>query len=590
MITGERPPGASDLRPWRVDTAGGMVIEWDLGIRMDDGLVLRADVFRPVAPGRYPVILSYGPYAKGLPFQQGYPDQWRRLSEGHPEVLRGSSGRYQNWEAVDPEKWVPDGYACVRVDSRGAGRSPGFLDPFCPRETRDFFMCIEWAGEQAWSTGKVGLLGISYYAINQWHVASLQPRHLAAMCPWEGAADWYRDMTRHGGIVSVFWDNWMQKQVITVQHGLGGRGPVNPNTGQPVAGPETLSDAELAANRADLRRAILSHPLDDAYHRERSPDWSRITVPLLSAANWGGQGLHPRGNVEGFMRAASTEKWLEVHGLEHWTEFYTDYGLGLQKRFFDHYLKDVDNGWERQPRVLLQVRHVDRFVPRAEDAWPIPRTRWTRLYLDAASGMLAPAPAARAGAAEYEAPGDGVTFWAPPAPQDTEITGPVAAKVFVASSTADADIFAVLRVFDPGGREIDFQGALDPHTPIGQGWLRASHRRLDPALSTDWRPYHSHDRIEPLVPGHVYELDVEIWPTSLVVPAGHRIALTILGKDFERPGAGLQMKTFANEMRGSGPFLHSDPDDRPAAVFAGRTMIHTGGAHASYLLLPVIPG
>ncbi len=567
-----------------------MVIEWDVGIRMDDSLVLRADVFRPAAAGRYPVILSYGPYAKGLPFQEGYPDQWRRLSEGHPEVTRRSSGRYQNWEVVDPEKWVPDGYACVRVDSRGAGRSPGFLDPFCARETRDFFLCIEWAGAQAWSNGKVGLLGISYYAINQWHVASLGPPHLAAMCPWEGAADWYRDMVRHGGIVCDFWDNWMKKQVITVQHGLGARGPVSPNTGQPVAGPETLSDEELAANRADLRRAILSHPLDDAYHRERSPVWSRITVPLLSAANWGGQGLHPRGNFEGFMRAASTEKWLEVHGLEHWTEFYTDYGLELQKRFFDHYLKGADNGWERQPPVLLQIRHVNRFVPRTEEAWPIPRTRWTRFYLDAASGTLAPQPAAASGAVEYDALGGGVTFSTPPLAQETEITGPVAARLFVSSSATDADIFAVLRVFDPGGREVDFQGALDPHTPIGQGWLRASHRQLDPDLSTEWRPYHSHDRVEPLAPGRVYELDVEIWPTSLVVPARHRIALTILGKDFERPGPSLEMKTFANPMRGSGPFLHTDPEDRPAAVVGGRTTLHTGGAHVSSLLLPVIPG
>ena len=181
---------AGELRPWRVDAANGILVEWDVGIRMDDGLVLRADVFRPEGSGAYPVILSYGPYAKGLPFPEGYPDQWRRLTGEHPEVLRGSSARHQNWEVVDPEKWVPDGYACVRVDSRGAGRSPGFLDPFCARETRDFYLCIEWAGQQPWSNGKVGLLGISYYAINQWHVASLRPPHLAAMCPWEGAADW----------------------------------------------------------------------------------------------------------------------------------------------------------------------------------------------------------------------------------------------------------------------------------------------------------------------------------------------------------------------------------------------------------------
>jgi predicted acyl esterase len=580
---------ASRIEPRRVDRVDGMVVEWDLGIPIDDGLVLRADVFRPAAEGRYPVLLTYGPYAKGLPFQEGYPDQWRRLIEEHPDVGRGSSGRFQNWEAVDPEKWVPDGYVCVRVDSRGAGRSPGFLDPFSPRETRDFYQCIEWAAVQPWSTGKVGLNGISYYAINQWHVAALRPPHLVAMCPWEGAADWYRDMTRHGGIKTTFWDNWMTKQVITVQHGRGDRGPRDPNTGLAVAGPETLSDEALAANRADLRRAALSHVLDDAYYRERSPDWAQVTVPFLSASNWGGQGLHPRGNVEGFVRAASREKWLEVHGLEHWTHFYTDYGVALQKRFFDHYLKGVDNGWPAQPKVLLQVRHLDRFVPRGEDAWPIPRTRWTRFYLDAAGATLSPVLPPAGASTEYAALGDGITLRTAPLEQPTEITGPAAAKLFVSSTTADADVFVVLRVFDPGGREIDFQGALDPHTPIGNGWLRASQRRLDPELSTPWRPYHSHDRVEPLTPGAVYELDVEIWPTSLVVPQGYRIALTILGKDLERPGPGLQIKSFAAPFRGSGPFLHNDPDDRPTAVFGGRTTLHTGGAHPSYLLLPVIP-
>jgi uncharacterized protein len=566
-----------------------MQIEWDVPIRMDDGLVLRADVFRPDGPGRHPVLLTYGPYAKGLTFQEGYPDQWNRMVEQHPDVTRGSSNRYQSWETPDPEKWVPDGYVCLRVDSRGAGRSPGFLDPFSPRETRDLYECIEWAGAQPWSNGRVGLAGISYYAINQWHVASLQPPHLAAMCPWEGAADWYRDMTRHGGIVCDFWGNWMKKQVVTVQYGVGDRGPVNPNTGEPVAGPETLSEEQLAANRADLRGAVLARPLDGPYYRERSPDWARVTVPFLSAANWGGQGLHPRGNFEGFMRAASREKWLEVHGLEHWTHFYTDYGRTLQRRFFDHYLKGVANGWEGQPRVLLQVRHPERFEERAEDAWPLARTRWTRWYLDARSQALLPRSADGGGAAAYDAAGPGVTFSTAPFGEPTEITGPAAVKLFLSSTTNDADVFVVLRAFDAGGREIDFQGALDPHMPIGNGWLRASHRRLDPALSTPWRPYHTHDHAEPLVPERVYELDVEIWPTSIVLPAGGRLALTVLGRDFERPGAAQQIRSFVTPFRGSGPFVHTDPDDRPSAVFGGRNTLHTGGAHGSFVLLPVIP-
>jgi len=160
----------------------GMQIDWDVPITMDDGLVLRADVFRPTRNGRHPVLLTYGPYAKGLAFQDGYPSAWQRMVAEHPDVAHGSSNLYQSWEVVDPEKWVPDGYACVRVDSRGAGRSPGFIDPFSPRETQDFYHCIEWAGAQPWSNGKVGLNGISYYGMNQWHVATLQPPHLAAMC------------------------------------------------------------------------------------------------------------------------------------------------------------------------------------------------------------------------------------------------------------------------------------------------------------------------------------------------------------------------------------------------------------------------
>jgi len=226
--------------------ADNMRIDWDVPIEMDDGVVLRADVYRPVEEGEYPVLLTYGPYAKGLPFQVGYRDQWEIMARKHPDVTAGSTNKYQNWEVVDPEKWVPEGYVCVRVDSRGAGRSPGYLDPFSPRETKDFYNCIEWAAEQPWSNGKIGLNGISYYAINQWHVASLQPPHLAAICTWEGAADFYRDWSRHGGILCDFAANWYTMQILkTVQHGRGERAAVDPNSGLLVAGPETLSDEEL---------------------------------------------------------------------------------------------------------------------------------------------------------------------------------------------------------------------------------------------------------------------------------------------------------------------------------------------------------
>jgi predicted acyl esterase len=239
--------------------------------------------------------------------------------------------------------------------------------------------------------------------------------------------------------------------------------------------------------------------------------------------------------------------------------------------------------------VVLQVRTVDGFVERKEHEWPLARTRWTKLYLDADGTGLAWEPVAGQASAGFEATSDGVTFSTAPLEQETEVTGPVALKLFISSSITDADLFVTLHVFDADGQEVTFQGALDPRQPIGHGWLRASHRRLDPELSTQYRPYHSHSEEEPLEPGRVYPVDVEVWPTSLVIPPGYRIALTVQGKDFERPGSGARMSTFVAEMRGSGPFLHTDPVDRPAELLQGRTTVHTGGEHDSYLLLPVVP-
>ena len=550
--------------------------------------MLRADLYRPDADGKYPVILSYGPYAKGLAFQDGYPSAWQRMVAEHPDVAYGSSNLYQSWEVVDPEKWVPEGYACVRVDSRGAGRSPGFVDPFSPRETKDFYQCIEWAGVQAWSSGKVGLNGVSYFGTNQWHVASLQPPHLAAICVWEGMADWYRDGTHHGGIVNTFWANWFDMQVKSVQYGLGERGPKSRANGKWVCGDETLSDAQLAKNRCNFGDEIVAHPLDDDYHKGRSPAWDKIEVPLLSAANWGGQGLHPRGNFEGFVRSKSKDKWLEAHGIEHWTHFYTDYGRKLQLRFFNRFLKNEKNDWDRQPRVQLQIRHVDRFVERHENEWPLARTQWTRLCLNNNHQLRFGKQNSRGASVTFEATGDGVSFVSEPLEKEMEITGPIACRLAVSSSTEDADLFVVLRVFTADLREVTFMGAIDPHTPIAQGWLRASHRKLDPRLSTEYRPYHAHDERQLLKKDEIVSLDIELWPTSIVVPEGYRIALSIRGKDYEwQKSTGAKLSNFKNELLGCGPFLHNDPRDRPVSVFAGKTTLHLD--ENSYVLLPVIP-
>ena len=566
-----------------------MRIDWDVPIEMDDGVVLRADVFRPPDADACPVILTHGPYGKGVAFQEGYPGMWQTLAAKYPDALAGSSNKYQVWETVDPEKWVPDGYACVRVDSRGAGRSPGYLDIFSARETQDFYHCIEWAGTQPWSTGKVGLLGVSYYAMNQWQVAARRPPHLTAICPWEGGSDYYREFTHHGGILNIFTSRWYPVQVSSVQHGVGERGLRSPVTGEPAAGPEALSEEALLANRGDPVAELQTHGLDDDYYAERTPRLEDIDVPVLSAANWAHH-LHTRGNFEGFARVSSAQKWLEVHGFEHFAEFYTDYGVGLQKRFFGHFLKGEATGWAEQPPVQLNVRRVDgTFEGRGEAEWPLARTRWTQLYLDPANGALTDAPADATAEASFEALGEGLTFCTPPLAEETEITGPATARLCVASSTADADVFVTLRVLDLEGRDVTFVSGLDPHGLVATGWLRASHRALDPDRSLPHRPWHPHDREDPLTPGEVVELDIEIWPTSVIVPPGYRIAVTVTGRDFELPGDGPWPAVYGVTMRGNGMFVHNDETDRPAGVFGGMTTLVSGGAQPSYLLLPIIP-
>ncbi len=577
---------------WKSEVRDGMRIDWDVDIPMDDGNILRCDVFRPDDGDPHPVLLSHGPYAKGLAFQEGYPDQWNRMITDHPDVAAGSTNKYQNWEVVDPEKWVPEGYVCVRVDSRGTGMSPGYVDPFSARETQDLYDCIEWAAAQEWSNGKVGLNGISYLAINQWHVATLQPPSLTAMCVWEGAADFYRDMTYHGGILSTFWDNWYPIQVTSVQYGLGDRGPKNPVTGRNACGEVTLSDEELAANRCDFGTEIASHPLLDGYHRERSPVFEQITVPLLSAGNWGGQGLHLRGNVEGYYQSASDQKWLELHGLEHWTHFYTDYGREIQQAFFDHFLTGEDNGWGARPAVQLQVRHTDHFAERFESAWPIPRTVWTELYLHP-DQTLRDTPPDTAADLAFEATGDGLTFRSAPLKVEREFTGPMSSRLWVSSSTEDADLFVVFRVFDPEGREVVFQGAVEPNAPIAQGWLRVSHRAVDEVSSEPWRPIHPHTRRDLLHPGEVHQVDVELWPTSIVVPAGYRVAFSVRGTDYVYEGEAdedkLTIASFANRFTGCGPFIHNDPRNRPPEIFGGTTTLHIAPNRPAHVLAPVIP-
>ena len=567
----------------RVIEDGAILIEKDVIVPLVDGHHVSCNVFRPNRTGRFPPIIAFTPYGKDSDVAVDFKRYWDFVLRDHPDVVQGeSSGKYLTWEVPDPERWVPAGYAIVVVDARGTGKSPGYYELMGALQTRDVYDVIEWAAVQPWSNRKVGMLGVSYLAIKQWQVAALQPPHLAAMIPWEGMFDHYRDFFRHGGIFSSFFMRLLWESQIAVNQNGNGASPYRDRfTGERSTG-AALDPQVLPGNLSNLFETGLQHRFDDAYFTTRTPRPERIKVPFLSAGNWGGLGLHLRGNVIAFEQAASGQKWLEMHTDTHFASMYLAEAVALQQRFFDHFLKGEQNGFEREPPVLLTIRDPRGFIRRKETEWPLARTNWVRYALDASTLALRPDDAAEAAMVDWPALGQGVTFRSAPFVEDSEFTGPLVAKLFVASSTTDMDLFLTLRIFDPQGVEVTFKGANDPQAPVSQGWLRVSQRRLDAARSKPYRPFHPHDGEDKLAPGTVYEADVEIWPTSIVFPKGYTMALTIGGRDFEREGA-------TGMMKGSGIFMHDSAQDRSAPEFAGTSTLHTGGAHRSYLLLPKIP-
>ncbi|HSQ04161.1 MAG TPA: CocE/NonD family hydrolase [Burkholderiales bacterium] len=536
-----------------------MTLEKDVDIPMRDGARLKADVFRPEGEGRFPVLINMGIYQKDKLWVP-------------PHDLEEKPNPHMNWETVNPEWWVPRGYCCVRVDERGSGKSPGQSVLYSPQEAIDFYDAIEWAGHQPWSNGRVATIGISFFARTQWWVANLKPPSLTCIVPWEGAADQYRDILYHGGIFgSGFIVGWFTTHMA--HHMLGRAYEHNPDTFQD-----------------NVLWRFMRNSLDSGMFKSQQAQWDKIDLPMWAVGNWSGMGLHLRGATEGFMRAASKHKKLRIHCGTHFHPFYSEDGRRDQLRFFDYWLKDVDNGVMQEPPVKLAIRtgHGEYHF-RHENEWPLARTQWTKYYLEPADRTLGTHPQRTTATIDYAATGDGVTFLSAPITHEVEITGPVAAKLWLSSDTSDADVFLVLRVFDPAGKEVVFQGSNDPRTPIGLGWLRASHRKLDPKKSLPYRPWHAHDERWPLMRDHAAELDIEIWPTCIVVPPGYRIGLTVRGKDYEYDGTDAGVVKAAYPMKGVGPFTHTDPRDRPPEICGGTNTLHFGGDAMPYVLLPIIP-
>ncbi|KAI8662400.1 hypothetical protein NCS56_01043800 [Fusarium sp. Ph1] len=578
------------------DTSFPYIFEQNATVTLKSGSgLVRCNVYRPKGADRVPVLVTYGPYGKDIHYKDFHP---KSFSEVNPQHKSDHSA----WETPDPGFWTTHGYAVVRADERGLGQSPGLLDTMSRGTSEAFFDVVEWAAEQPWSSGKVGLLGISYYAGSQWRVAARKPKGLSAIVPWEGMSDYYRDRCRHGGILSNgFIKFWWNRQVITNQYGRPGRSSRN-------WGPDTiegdLPEEELEANRQDQTKDNLENRFrDEPYYASKEYDMGDIEVPLLSVGNWGGILLHLRGNIEGYTHAGSKFKYLRMITGRHDLPFYYEEEVNVQRSFLDAFLKGDDRvGWSQEgkvPPVSLVLRkgnvgfndaEKEKVYPRREEnEWPIARTQYTKLFLTPDLGLFWNGPNSDRKKLSYRALGtlekpEFLQFSTAAFESETEITGHVVAHLNVSvtpdptgPTPSDIDLFVTIRHIDPSGQEIFYTGTAGDPVPVTKGWLRTSLRQVDQQNNKhrEWLPHRNYTSkdVLPVIQGEIYAVDVEVWPTNVVVEKGGKLVFEVSSGDTQ----------------GSGIFLHDDPTDRSPEIFQGLNNIHFGPQFQNYITLPIIP-
>ncbi|HGH0777946.1 TPA: CocE/NonD family hydrolase [Staphylococcus pseudintermedius] len=523
-----------------------MIFEKDVAVTLEDGRTLYVNVIRPDKEGRFPVVMSADTYGKdNRPKITNMGALWPTLG-----TIPTSSITPE--ESPDPGFWVPNDYVVVKVALPGSAGSKGQLAPWGLAEAQAYAEVIDWAGQQAWSNGNVGLNGVSYLAVTQWWVASLNPHHLKAIIPWEGLNDMYREVAFHGGIPDTgFYRLWYE--------GIVARWP---NT-----------------QIEDLIVAQQNHPLFDTYWQGKQADLSAIEVPMFVCASWSTQGLHNRGTFEGFKQAASKQKWLKVHGRKEWEMYYARESLEEQKAFFDYYLKGIDNDWPDTPKVRYEVR--DKFYQgNVKDAtdFPLPQTEATSFYLDAQTMTLTseqPQKSSRATYQSDDAEQDEVRFEMT-FDADTELTGNMKLKLWVVAEEADdMDVFAGIKKLDRRGEEVHFPDFNHiEHGQVATGWLRVSHRALDHDRSTPLQPWHTHQHEDKLTPGEVVPVEVEILPSGTLFKKGERIQVVVKASEVVKGNSTPGLKT---------RYEHDE------TVNHGKYHIYTGGDFDSHLLVPVTP-
>ncbi|WP_328393331.1 CocE/NonD family hydrolase [Nocardia sp. NBC_00416] len=540
---------APPFRPLPVD----IVFDKDVPVPLRDGTTIHVDLFRPAGAEQVPVLVAWSPYGKG----QGSSPSVMGVF-GLVGLDNGIVSGLEKFEGPDPAYWCAHGYAICNPDIRGVVDSDGDSVLWDRQEGRDCYDLIEWLAEQSWCTGKVGMSGTSYLAVSQWFTAAEQPPHLAAINPWEGVSDVYRDLVMRGGI---------------------------PDTGFA----EQLQDGSFFGKnrKEDIVAEAQRYPLMNELWENKIPDFGRITVPAYIVASYSNT-LHTAGTFRAWRRIASEQKWLRIHNSQEWPDYYDETNRQDLHRFFDHFLKGEDNGWEKTPRVrysLLDLQGGDQ-VNIPADQFPPADVTPVKYYLDGNSRTLtnaAPEAAARAGYAVGANP-DEVSF-VKRFDQETVLVGYPKAHLWVEAEGADdMDLFLLVQKLDAYGtplrqftvpnqnarvHDVTERGASVLRYKGTDGRLRVSMRHLDEQLSTADIPAHSFDRIEKLSPGEAVDIEIDLLPVGLTFRPGEQLRLVVSSRSL------------------LGTMMPGNREYTPAT--GGQHIVHTGGDRASYLQLPVEP-
>jgi predicted acyl esterase len=508
----------------------GILCEQDVPVKMRDGTRIYVDIYRPKDAANIPALVSWSFYGK----RPGESlSEWQIMG-----VPPGTVSTMSKFESPDPGFWCRNGYAVANVDSRGAGRSEGDVNVMDYTDGEDGYDFVEWLAAQWWCNGKIGMGGNSAVAMTQWRVAAECPPHLVCIAPWEGSGDIYRQSLYEGGIPTLSFNEFVVNS---------------------VTGPSGIDDVVENAKK---------YPLFNEYWAAKIPKYENIRIPVYATACW--NHFHLPGAFEGFKRIKSTKKWMRAHREFEWPDAYNPDNLEDLKRFYDRYLKDIHNGWELTPRLRLEVEDAFEFNyqhNRPEQAFPLKRTEYKKLFLDASQNALSWQALPQESSASYDVQ-TGLVNFDIRFEEDTEITGYMVLRLWVeARGHNEMDLFVNVQKLSTKGEWLPVSVLGEPH-PGAWGKMRVSRRALDEKESKPYLPVQTHLKDEKLSPGEIVPVDIAIVPSSRFWHKGQYLRVQIAGC-YIREGW-FEPLTWETDNKGT-------------------HVIHTGGRYDSHLLIPYIP-